>query len=131
MPGPRVLVVAETPSLARSLSYLLESAGIPTDTVPTLDVPTLEGEESWATTTEPAGHSLIIAASNGPYCATARRWVQGGFPGTELIVVGSRDPTLTRASRIRQVELPLRPGDLLELVRARLYPIAPPHPNST
>lgn len=125
MPGSRVLVVAETPSLARSLSYLLESAGIPTDTVAAL-----EGGESRATATEPVGHSLIIAASSGPYCATARRWIQGGFPGTELIVVGSRDPTLASAPHIRQVDLPLRPGDLLELVRKRLPPIAPSNANS-
>lgn len=121
MPDSRVLVVAETPSLARSLNYLLESAGIPTDTVASL-----EDGGARPSATEGGGHPLIIAASSGPYCATARRWVQGGFPGTELIVVGSRDPTLANARRIHQVDLPLKPGDLLELVRKQLVPIAAP-----
>lgn len=115
MPPPRVLVVAETPSLARSLSYLLESAGIATDTVPTL-----EGPESKGPSANVGDYPLIIAASNGPFCSSARRWAQGGFTGSELIVVGSRDPALGRSPEIRQVGLPLRPGDLLELVRERL-----------
>lgn len=115
MPNPSVLVVAETPSLARSLACLLESAEIASDTVAAL-----EGGEATAASTERARHPLIIAASSGPFCVTARLWVQGGFPGTELIVVGSRDPNLPKVAQIRQVDLPLRPDELLGLVRERL-----------
>lgn len=108
---PRVVVVGETPSLGRSVSYLLDAAGIPIDTVATLDP---------ITSRSPTLPPLIIAASSGPMCATARRWLQGAYPGSDLIVVGSRDPTVSAAPSIHQVALPLRPGDLLELVRQRI-----------
>lgn len=115
----RVLIVAETPSLARSVSYLLESAGITTDTVSSL-APTDAGSRLGGG----PRHQLIIVASNAPVCWTARRWIQGEFPGTELLVVGSRDPTVLSASQIRHIELPLRPAALLDLVRERLPALA-------
>lgn len=124
MSAPRVLVVAETPSLARSLSYLLEAAGIVTDTVASLDT---QGATPAASSRPP----LIIAASSGPYCATARRWVQGSHPDSELIVIGSRDPTLAAMPTIRQVNLPLRPDELLELVRERLGLVTAPQVHIT
>lgn len=120
MPDSRVLVVAETPSLARSLSYLLEAAGIATDTVNSL-----EGTEGKSGLPGTGPYALVIAASSGPFCTTARRWESSRHAGTPLIVVGSRDPSLARSPQIQQVGLPLRPADLLDLVRARLPPTEP------
>ena len=121
MSDARVLIVAETPSLARSLSYLLEAAGIATDTVPTLEP---VAQSASAGPARPA--DLIIAASNGPYCVTARRWSPAEYPGTQLIVVGSRDPSIASVPKIHRVGLPLRPAALLDLVHEYLGASPPP-----
>ena len=116
MPVRRVVVVAETESLASSLSDLLRSAGIRTTRVTALEA--LETLGSRAGPTRPF---LMVVASAGPTSATARRWLQGEFPGAGLIVVGSRDPVLAGGvPRLDKVDLPLRATELLELVRQRI-----------
>lgn len=110
----RVVVVAETQSLAASLSDLLRSTGIVTDTVTSLEALETLGERAG-----PVRPSLLLVASNGQRSETARRWVQGEFPGADLIVVGSRDPVLADSPQVPLVDLPLRPEELIELVRQR------------
>ncbi len=108
-----VLVVGETPSLGRSVVDLLESANVPCRFV--YDVS--------------AGHPLaslsdrfpvVVAACNEHFCATARRWSRGEFPNVQLVVVGSRDPTLLTMPEVRVVPLPLLPGPLLALTATLL-----------
>lgn len=105
-------VVAETPSLAGCISDLLRSAGIATDTITPLEALETLGERAG-----PVPPALLLVASNRERSETARRWVHGEFPGTHLIVVGSRDPTLVDAPSVPLVKLPLRPEELVQLVR--------------
>ena len=111
----RVVVVAETESLAGSLSTLLRSTGIATDTITPLEALETLGERAG-----PVRPSLLLVASNSRHSETARRWIQGEFPGADLILVGSRDPALVDAPQVRRVDLPLRPDELVELVRQRV-----------
>lgn len=111
----RVTVVSETQSLASSISDLLRSAGIATDTVTPLEALETLGERAG-----PVSPSLLLVASTRHRSETARRWVHGEFPGSDLIVVGSRDPFLADAPEVRLVNLPLRPVELVQLVRQRL-----------
>lgn len=106
-----MVVVAETQSLALSISDLLRSAGIATETITPL-----EALETWGERAGPVSPCLLLVASNRHLSETARRWIDGEFPGTELIVVGSRDPVLARAPRVPLVHLPLRPEELVRLV---------------
>ncbi len=110
--SPRIVVVAETPSLARSIGDLLETEGMDVITVRDSGrelVGQLEPDE--------APVSLVISASNGFYCETARRWMRGEISGVDLVVVGSRDPDLRSGPRVHVVGLPLVPGAFLRLVR--------------
>ena len=112
--NPRgVLVVAETPSLGRALGDLLEAEGVPA--VVALDA-ALEGDpvrlgERFA---------ILLVASHGYYCQTARRWLQGEFPGLALVVVGSRDARLDGAPGVERIDLPLDAARLLRSVQAIL-----------
>ena len=117
MQARRVVVVAETSSLAASLSDLLRSAGIAADMVTPLEALETLGERAG-----PVPAVLLLVASNRRHCPTARRWLHGEFPGTDLVVVGPRDPALAGAPQVPRVALPLRPEELLELVRLRLGP---------
>jgi hypothetical protein len=112
-----VVVVAETPSLGRSLVDLLLSEGISCRLVSDLTPGELE---TWVPGSEP----VILVACNEAYCRTARRWARGELPGSTLVVVGARDPELRNIPVIRVVPLPLRResffavlGDLLSNAR--------------
>ena len=112
---PWVVVVAETPSLAASIADLLESDG---ERVATIGDP---GRELTRRLKDPdAPVRLVISASNGYACATARRWTNGEIQGVDLVVVGSRDPSLRSGARVHIVELPLAPDAFLQLVRGLL-----------
>ena len=115
MPLRRVVVVAETQSLAGSIRDLLHSTGIPTDLLDPLEALETLGERAG-----PVGPSLLVVASNGRQSETARRWIHGDFPGSAIVVVGSRDPALARAPHIPTVPLPLRPDALVTLIQQRM-----------
>ncbi len=112
---PWVLVVSETPSLARSITDLLESDG---HRVATPVDPGREFLRRLKDREEPV--RLVISASNGFYCETARRWMRGEVQGVDLIVVGSRDPGLRSGPHLHVIGLPLAPDAFLTLVRSLL-----------
>jgi len=112
MEPPGVLVVGETPSLGRSIVDLLESEGVParyTDELPREGTVASRGGR----------FPVVVAASNGHYCATARQWGANVGAGTALIVVGSRDPYVPLA-HIELVALPLVPSRFLLRIRSLL-----------
>lgn len=113
MGNRRVVVVSETHSLGSSLSDLLRSTGIRIETTTPLKAMEVLGPDMGT-----GRRSLIIAASTGFECLTARRWAQGAFPDSTLIVVGSRDPTLRRIAGAKLVSLPIKVEEFLDLVRA-------------
>lgn len=110
MPDPELLVVAETPSLARSIADLLTGENIPARCL--LD---LQGEAPLVTLAD--RYPILIVASAGPYSATVRRWIQGEMPRVELVVVGSRDPKIPEDRRIHRIGLPLSFPEFLGLIR--------------
>ncbi len=112
---PWVVVVAETPSLAHCIADLLESDGHRVTTVATPGRPLTQRLRR---TDAPA--RLVVSASNGFHCETAHRWMRGEGEGLDLLVVGSRDPTLRSGPRVHVVRLPLVPDRFLELVRSSL-----------
>ncbi len=124
---PWVVVVAETPSLARCIADLLESDG---HRVTTVARPGRGLTHRLRQTDEPA--RLVISASNGFHCETAHRWMRGEGEGIDLVVVGSRDPALRSGPKIHVVRLPLAPDRFLELVRSYLAhapsPVVRGHP---
>lgn len=107
-----VLVVGETPSLGRSIWELLESGGIRTEYVDDLS-----GTEA---TQGGRPYPVIVAACNGYYCETARRWLSGERAGAALIVVGSRDARLAASRDLYLVPLPLDAARFLRLVATLL-----------
>jgi hypothetical protein len=113
MGSPTVLVVAETPSLGRSVGQILSSSGIPCRVVQR--VPAEEADPTPASVAP-----VIVVACNEPYCETARRWAEGAFPGFSLVVVGARDPRVAMLTGIHPIPLPLQPGALVDLVRSLL-----------
>jgi hypothetical protein len=120
MSSSDVLVVGETPSLGRALADLLES-----DQLTCRYVEDLAREE-----TELGETSVVVAACNATYSPTARKWIRGDLPRTHLVVVGSRDPSITPESGIHLVALPLPPKHFLRLVRG-LVEVGPPMPDGT
>lgn len=109
---PWVAVVAETPSLARAITDLLESDG---ERV----VTTVDAGRGLVRLLKDADRPvrLVISASNGFSCVTARRWEREEIGGVPLVVVGSRDPDLRSGRRVHIVPLPLAPDGFLGLVR--------------
>ena len=120
MPGREVLLVAEAPGLARAIGDLLGSDHLGCRYVRGLS------ELSAETRRTPRAPALIIVASNAPDSPTARAWIRGELPATELIVVGTRDPTIGSAPGIHLLRLPLPPKLFLRYVRALAQ--APPEP---
>jgi len=108
-----VLVVGETPSLGRSITDLLESGDVRAQYV--LD---LASEQPLSTLA--SRFRIVVAACNGLYCTTARRWVRGELPNVELVVVGSRDPVVVGGANLHLVPLPLLPAQFLGLIRGLL-----------
>ncbi|MGA7922667.1 MAG: hypothetical protein WCA77_01665, partial [Thermoplasmata archaeon] len=88
-----VLVVGETPSLGRSIVDLMR-----TEYGVVRMVYDVSEEAPLSTLRE--RFSVVIAACNGYFCATARRWMRGEFPGVNLMVVGGRDPELLRMREV-------------------------------
>lgn len=114
MTSPDVIVVEETPSLARSLVTLLESDGLEVTPAHLLrEIPGLLGVEG-------ADPPVLVIASNSHYCESARRWAEGGLGDGELVVVGTRDPLLHSRGRLHVVSLPLDPVQLIALIRSLL-----------
>jgi hypothetical protein len=105
-----VLVIGETPSLGRSVRDLLESANVRCRLVSDLSARELE---AWVPGHEP----VILVACNEAYCRTARRWARGELRGSELVVVGARDPEIRGVPGARVVSLPLEREPLLTLLR--------------
>jgi len=111
MESPEVLVVGETPSLGRSITDLLVSGD-----VHARYVHDVRSEEPLANLAH--RFPVVVAASNSPFCQTARQWARGEIPGVALVVVGSRDPVLADLpKKVHLVPLPLIPSQFLELVR--------------
>jgi hypothetical protein len=106
------VVIGETPSLASALVELLETEG-----VSVVAVRDLCEAEALAGKGPGRGRPLLISASNGHYCPTARKWREGSLRDSELVVVGTRDPELRSSGHLHVVPLPLVPGEFLELVR--------------
>ena len=107
-----VVVIGETASLAAALVELLETEG-----VGVVAVRDLQEAETLAGKGPVPPRPLLISASNGHYCPTARRWPEGSLRDSELVVVGTRDPGLRSSGRLHVVPLPLVPADFLNLVR--------------
>jgi hypothetical protein len=123
MEGAEVLVIGETPSLGRAIADLLESSDLAVRYA--RDVATEVPLENFA-----GRFPVVVAASTGLACATARRWSRGELPGAELVVVGERDATVSARDHLHFVSLPLRPQEFLELVR-RLLSVVAHRPSST
>jgi len=113
-----VLVVGETPSLGRAVADLLDSEGISHRLVYDVrsDGPTEHVADRY---------TAVIVACNEQYCVTARLRARGGVPGVALVIVGSRDPILSKLSGVRVIPLPLRPGPFLAEVNSLLARTAP------
>jgi hypothetical protein len=108
---PDVVVIEETPSLARAVISLLESDGLQVAAVRSVqEVGGLFGPRS-------SEHPVLLTASNGHYCESARWWIDGELGNRDLIVVGTRDPLLHSQGRLYVITLPLKPAQLIELVR--------------
>jgi hypothetical protein len=118
MATPSVLVVGETPSLGRSIVDLFDSAGIANEFVHDLAAETTSLDLG-------RQHPVVVVASNGPFCASARGWGRGAFPDVAMVVVGSRDPLLRDLPKIQVIPLPFLPGRLLAVVQ-RLLPSSSP-----
>lgn len=127
-----ILVVGETPSLGRSLRDLLESGSHRTRY-------TEDPTEAMGVRAVAGAPSVVIVACNGLECETVRRWLDRGFPGASLLVVGARDPSRFAARGVRGVALPIDPRQFLELVEGMLEtsrpstvapgpPVRPPEP---
>lgn len=112
MSSSDLVVVAETPSLGRSVLDLLESGGHSGRLV--LDLPS-ELPTDWVRSNDP----VVVVACNAAFCRTARRWARGEFPSVRLVVVGSRDPVLATLPQVEVVGLPLNPSALLTAVADR------------
>ena len=113
MESSEVLVVGETPSLGRSITDLLQSGDVRTQYV--LDVASEQPLSELA-----SRFRVVVAACNGLYCNTARRWARGELPNVELVVVGSRDPLVVGGGNLHVVPLPLLPDKFLGMVRGLL-----------
>lgn len=105
-----VLVVGETPSLGRSIVDLLEAGDLTTRFVLDLDT---EGPVA----TIGGRFAVVVVASTGYFCATARRWIRGEIPGAALVVVASHDPALKSGGGLHAIDLPLAPDRVLRVVR--------------
>lgn len=116
-----MLVIGETPSLGRSITDLLESGDIQAQYV--LDVASEQPLSDLA-----RRYPVVVAASNGLFCTTARRWARGELPKVELVVVGSRDPVAIGGANLHAVPLPLLPATFLDLIRGLLEHSARPAP---
>jgi hypothetical protein len=115
MAEPIVLLVSETVSLGNSLLELFASDGIPVEAT---DDPSSKFRQSPIQAA--LDFPVIVSACNERHCETARRWKRGEIPGVDLVVVGTRDPSLVSQGRLHLVPLPVVPGQLLELVRGLL-----------
>jgi hypothetical protein len=113
-----VVVVAETPSLGRSIVDLLLAEGVSCRLVSDLSARELD---SWIPGQEP----VILAACNESYCRTARRWARGELRGSGLVVVGARDPELRDVPGARVVPLPFQREPLVALLRDLISGSAP------
>jgi len=116
MSTSEVFVISETPSLASALVELLEADGLPVVAVHDLGV---VGEmRSVESKQQPP---VLICASNGFHCESARRWRDGELNDSDLVVVGTRDPELRSHGHLHVVPLPLHPHELLDLVHSLLH----------
>jgi len=116
MPASEVFVIGETPSLASALVGLLEADGLPVIEVHDIEV----AEEIETAHGCREGHPVLICASNGFHCESAQRWKKSSLKDSDLVVVGTRDPLLRSTGHLHVVPLPMRPGELLELVHRLL-----------
>jgi len=111
---PRLVVISETASLASALVDLLRAEGFGVFQV-------RNAEEASAFAWPPdSAPRLLIAASNTRTSESVARWRAGTLGGTELVVVGSRDPELRSSSHLHVVALPLIPDDFLTMLRRLL-----------
>ena len=101
--------------MARSVVALLESDGL--KVAPVHSVQEIPG----VLAAEPTSHPVIVSASNGYSCESARRWHDGELGEGDLVVVGTRDPLLQSRGRLYVIALPLKPNQLIELVRKLLH----------
>ncbi len=113
MPPRSIAVVGEHLLLAESIADLLRASGLPAYTITAL-----EAAETLGSSADVRSPPVIVVASVGLRSETARRWARGEFPGSPMVVVGSRDPQITGRPGLRRVALPLRPTELVDLVRA-------------
>jgi len=111
-----VLIVAETPSLGRSIADLLESGGISSRLV--YDLYDVRAERPLRRVAE--RYPVVVAACNERFCATARHWARGELPNVAMVVVGDRDPGLASIAGVQVVPLPLLPSPFLLRVRQLL-----------
>lgn len=112
-PPPRILIIAETPSLASALEELIRSSGDPVEQV----------QDAGAAVRRCAARDpppLLLAASNTHHCESVLRWREGALGPCHLIVVGSRDPGLHSSNGLHIVPLPLVPREFLRLLEGLL-----------
>lgn len=109
--GPEVLVVDEAASLGSALVALLEVEGLRVRRFP--DLVAAEAHQQGAGGPLP----VLVVASNAHQSPSLTRWPQGSLRDAKLVIVGTRDPTLTSHGALHVIRLPLDPGRLLELVR--------------
>jgi hypothetical protein len=110
-----ICVIGEAPALGVAVMGLLEGEGVPVQLVPRI-----EQAERLLARGPPGAPPLLLCASNRFECGCVARYRAGAFPATELILVGSRNPKLVSEGRLHVVALPLRPMELLRLVRRLL-----------
>ncbi|HTW77380.1 MAG TPA: hypothetical protein VMG14_06410 [Thermoplasmata archaeon] len=110
-----VLIVAETPSLGAAIADLLEAGHIEYRLVRSI-------EEERPLESLGRRYPVVLAATSGYLCPTARQWLNGDLPHTRLVVVGSRDPAVVDDEKIRRFPLPLDPDRLMGAVRT-LVPV--------
>lgn len=115
MEVPPVVVFGETPSLAASITELLELDGIPVRREDCLS--RVLQSTSGAGETPPL---ILVSTSTGYTADLLRDWQAGSLRDSELILVGPRDAGLRSFGRLHVARLPLAPDEFITLVRTLL-----------
>ncbi len=110
-----VAVVGEHLELGDSIADLLRASGVPACRITALEALETLGVDAGIGTAP-----LLVVAVSGGRSETVERWSRGEFPGSPLLVVGSRETPSLGPPDMQRVDLPLQPAELVRCVRERM-----------